>query len=112
MLRRRPLVGLAVATCLGAASLARQKTDAAALAEGKLNEMIATGDWQFGGASGDFGEAWPEFHWMSMSSDWSADPTLKQFSVRVYWNSRGEEREVVLTTLLYQGSSTTTAAAM
>ena len=104
-----PVAMHGISLCMAAASLARQKTEAAGLAESKLNEMIATGDWQFGGASGDFGQAWPEFHWASMSGDWSADPTLKQVSVRVYWNARGEEREVVLTTLMYQ-SSTTTAA--
>ena len=94
-----------ISLCLGAASVARQRTEAAGLAEAKLNELLATGDWQFGMMSGDFGEAWPEYRWTGGTSDFS-DPTLRQLSVRVFWASRGQQRDVKLTTLVYQSQST------
>jgi len=93
-----------ISQCVRAASLARQKSEAAGLAEGKLNELIATGDWQFGVTSGDFGEAWPEYHWKAGTSEFT-DPTLQQLSVQVYWTSRNEQRDVTLTTLVYESTS-------
>jgi general secretion pathway protein I len=93
-----------ISQCVRAASTARQKSEAAGLAEAKLNELIATGDWQFGAASGDFGDLGPEYHWKAGTSAFS-DPTLQQLSVQVFWNSRGEQRDVTLTTLVYQGQS-------
>jgi len=93
-----------ISQCVRATSVARQKSEAAGLAEAKLNELVATGDWQFGVTSGDFGEAWPEYRWKVVMSDFS-DPTLQQLSVQVFWTSRGEQRDVTLTTLVYQGQS-------
>jgi prepilin-type N-terminal cleavage/methylation domain-containing protein len=98
-----PVAMNGISLCLASASIARQKSEAAALAEAKLNELIATGDWQSGMTSGDFGEAWPEFHWTGSTSAWS-DPTVQQLSVRVFWIGRGQERDVTLTTLVYQGT--------
>ena len=98
-----PVAMHGISLCLASASVARQKSEAAALAEAKLNELVATGDWQYGMTSGDFGEAWPEFHWTGGTSAWS-DPTVQQLSVRVFWVGRGQERDVTLTTLVYQGT--------
>ena len=95
-----------VSMCLSAASLARQRTEAAGLAEAKLNELLATGDWQFGSTSGEFGEAWPGYRWGCGTSEFS-DPTLSQLYVRVVWTHRGQERDVTVTTLVYQSQSTT-----
>ena len=94
-----------VSMCMNAASLARQRTEAAGLAEAKLNELLATSEWQFGATSGDFGEAWPGYQWTVGTSEFS-DPTLQQLSIRVSWVSRGLERDVILSTLVYQGQST------
>lgn len=93
-----------ISQCVRATTVARQKSEAAGLAESKLNELIATGDWQYGVTSGDFGDAWPEYHWKCGTSDFS-DPTLQQLSVQVFWSSRGEQRDVTLTTFVYQGQS-------
>ena len=91
--------GISLAT---AASLeARRRSEAAALAEAKLSEILATGDWQFGSASGDFGEAWPDYRWGSSATSWASDATMMEVYVRVTWTSRTLEREVVLTTLVY-----------
>ena len=98
-----------VTLCTATAQAARQRGEATALAEAKLSELIATGDWQFGATSGEFGEAWPEYRWAAGAADWAGDPSIamKELSLRVYWVSRQQEREVVLTTLLYQSETTT-----
>jgi len=98
-----------ISMCVAAAGDARHRTEAAALAEAKLDEMLATGDWQFGSTSGDFGEAWPEYHWEMTSGLWQSDSTMAEVGVRVTWTSREQEREVVLTTLVYQGETTTSS---
>jgi prepilin-type N-terminal cleavage/methylation domain-containing protein len=96
-----------ISQCVRAASISRQKSEAAGLAEAKLNELIATGDWEFGATTGDFGEAWPEYRWKAGTSEFT-DPTLQQLSVQVFWTSRAEQRDVTLTTLVYQSQSSGT----
>ena len=95
-----------VTLCTATAGAARQRSEATALAEAKLSELIATGDWEFGATSGEFGEAWPEYRWEAGAADWASDATMKELSVRVFWISRQQEREVVLTTLLYPSQAT------
>lgn len=94
-----------ISACLATSIAARQRGEAAALAEAKLGELIATGDWEFGALSGEFGEAWPEYRWSASASDWVSDSTMKELYVRVVWTSRRQEREVVLTTLIYQSTT-------
>ena len=103
-----PVAMNGISLCLASASVARQRSEAAALAEAKLNELVATGDWQYGMTSGVFGDAWPEYHWSAGTSTWS-DPLVQQLSIRVFWVGRGQERDVVLTTLVYQGTGATGA---
>ena len=94
-----------IAICTSSSVVARQRSEAAALAEAKLSELIATGEWEFGATSGDFGEEWPDYRWSGSAATWSADPMMTEVYVRVYWVSRQQEREVVLTTLIYAGDS-------
>ena len=98
----------AVSVSMQASDNGRARAEAAGLAEAKLNEIVATGDWQFGNAAGEFGEPWPDYRWGMSVTDWEADATLKEISVRVLWTRRGQDRMVELTTLLYQGQTTTT----
>ena len=95
-----------IALCTATSVVARQRSEAAALAEAKLSELIATGDWQFGALSGEFGDEWPEYRWTGSAAAWASDPTMTELSIRVNWTSRRQEREVVLTTLLYKAEST------
>ena len=99
-----------ITLCTATSVTARQRSEAAALAEAKLGELIATGDWQFGALSGEFGEAWPEYRWSGSAGAWSSDPTMTELSVRVTWTSRQQEREIVLTTLIYDTASQTDSA--
>ena len=59
----------------------------------------------YGALSGDFGDAWPQYKWSGATGAWE-DASLQELSVRVYWTSRGQEREVVVTTLVFESQAT------
>jgi prepilin-type N-terminal cleavage/methylation domain-containing protein len=99
-----------ISMCTAASVAARHRSEAAALGEAKLNELIATGDWQYGAAGGDFGEDWPEYHWTAASGNWPSDPTMTQLELHVTWVSRQQDHEMVLTTLIYSGQSSTSTS--
>lgn len=85
------------------AGAAKQRMEAAALAETRLGELLATGEWLNGDLSGDFGPDWPDHHWTADVRDWEGT-TLRQVDVRVKWTTRGKERSITLTTLVYTGN--------
>ena len=94
--------GISLATTM--ASLSKQRIEAGTLAETKLAELLATGEWQNGDLSGDFSPDWPNYRWSAEVQEWG-EATLRQLDVRVEWESRGMERYVQLTTLVYVESS-------
>jgi len=96
-----------ISMCTAASVAARHRSEAAALGEAKLTELIATGDWQYGATGGDFGEDWPDYHWTGASGNWQSDPSMTQLEVHITWTSRQDEHEVVLTTLIYSGQTGT-----
>src|SRR3954471_9087259 len=57
-----PVTMQALSVSLGAASGARHMTEASGLAQAKLNELIATAQWD-DTSSGDFGEDHPGYRW-------------------------------------------------
>jgi prepilin-type N-terminal cleavage/methylation domain-containing protein len=88
---------------LSAASSARHRTEAATLAQAKLNELIATGQWN-AGQSGDFADKnHPEYHWSAQSS--SRDYGVFEVVVNLTWNENGAERKFALTTMAYDTTS-------
>jgi prepilin-type N-terminal cleavage/methylation domain-containing protein len=98
-----PVAMQGVSLAVSASQVARQRTEAAALAESKLAELAATGDWQYGLLSGDFGPDWPDYRWSGAAEPWQSTTTMRQLSVRVIWTARGQDRQVILTTLVYGG---------
>jgi hypothetical protein len=99
-----------ISMCTAASVAARHRSEAAALGEAKLTELIATGDWQYGATGGDFGEDWPDYHWTSASGSWPSDPAMTQLEVHITWTSRQDEHEDVLTTLIYPSQTATGAS--
>lgn len=93
------------------ADAARRRTEATGLAQSKLAEIVATGQWQQGNLSGDFGSDWPAYRWEATVQPWALDNTnesLQQIDLRVIWTARGREYSVSVTTLAYaKGQSTT-----
>jgi prepilin-type N-terminal cleavage/methylation domain-containing protein len=123
-----PVAMKAVSLSTDTARNARARTEAAGLAEAKLAELIATGEWQSGVLSGDFGTDWPQYRWNAEVGTWTppayndngSDPgnTVSEIDLQVFWRtSGGVDRSVTLSTLVYQsnpnnststGSSSTT----
>ena len=89
--------------CLATASHAQQHAQAASLAQGKLAEIVATGELYDAEMTGDFGKDLPEYTWAAQIGEWE-DPRLLQVDVAVVWTRRGQERYVELSTLVYMGS--------
>jgi len=94
-----PVALRGVSLASAAASLAKRKTVAVALAETKLAELTLSGDWNDSDLSGDFGDDYPDYRWEGEVTTWE-DALLLQLEVRVLWPWRGGERSVTLTTLV------------
>ena len=69
-----------------------------------LAELTTAGVPQFSETSGDFTPDNPEYRWTAEFSDWQ-EANLKQLQVQVIWKTRGSERSVALTTLIYAEGS-------
>jgi type II secretory pathway pseudopilin PulG len=98
-----PVAMQGVSLAVAASQNARQRSEAAALADAKLSQLVATGDWQYGLLSGDFGPDWPDYRWNGAAEPWQTSATIRQLSVRVTWTARNQERQVILSTLVYGG---------
>jgi type II secretion system protein I len=102
-----PAVMQAISLATAAAGTARQRSEASALAESKLNELTATNQWQSGGLSGDFGEQWPGYTWQAEVQSW-VEPSARELHVHVTWHARGRDYDVTLSTLVYTAAPVTT----
>ena len=100
--------GIALATSAG--SIAKQRSEAYGLCESKLNELLATGQYQYGNVSGDFSPDFPKYQWSAIIQDWS-DPNVQQLDVHVKWTARGTQQDIVLSTLVYPNANPATLGA-
>jgi type II secretory pathway pseudopilin PulG len=98
-----PAVMHGVLLCLATADHATHQARAASLAQSKLAELVATKELYDAEMAGDFGEDVPEYTWTAQVNEWE-DSRLVQVDVAVMWTSRGQERHVSLSTLVYMGS--------
>ena len=98
-----PAVVHGVQLCLATADHAVHQARAASLAQSKLAELVATGDLYDAEMAGDFGQDLPEYTWAAQVNEWE-DSRLMQVDVAVMWTSRGKERHVALSTLVYTGT--------
>jgi general secretion pathway protein I len=112
-----------VAAASSAASSAQKRTKAAALASSKLQEVLATGQYENGNTSGDFGaDEGPEyqgFRWEAQLSAWNqagfnaqdlGTQTLQQLDLKVTWRGRGGDQSLILSTLVYSNAPVGPAA--
>jgi len=95
-----PVAMQAISVATHAAGDARRRLEAAALAEGKLAELVAAGEWQTAELSGGFAPEYPEYTWRAEVTEWPTAAGLRQLAVEVGWVARGRERAVTLTTLV------------
>ena len=109
-----PVAMRAISVSTGMAGNARHRSEAGALAESKLAELIATGTWQNGRLDGDFGTAWPDYHWHADSQTWSptqvvdngSGNVISELDVHISWTARGAEQSLTLGTLVYSSGGT------
>ncbi|HEY7116770.1 MAG TPA: hypothetical protein VH475_09300, partial [Tepidisphaeraceae bacterium] len=94
-----------VTVALAEASKARHQAEAATLAEAKLNEMIAQGDWNSGGGSGDFSPDYPQYKWTATASTPDANINVTQVDLSVTWNERGQDRTYNVSTFVYANAN-------
>ena len=99
-----PIAMRAISLSAANASLAAQRTEATALAQLKLNELIVTRDYENGEQSGDFGEDWPNYQWQANTSQWSGQ-SLIQVDVTVTWTHSGQERILKVSTLVFDNET-------
>jgi prepilin-type N-terminal cleavage/methylation domain-containing protein len=101
-----PVALRGVTLSLNAASHAKHQAEAATLAESKLSELVAQGDWSFGNNSGDFGNDWPNYHWACETTNPDPNVNVTEVSVTVTWTERGKERTATVATFVYAGAAT------
>ena len=101
-----PVVMRGVSVAARAASSARRNTEAASLAQSKLNELVATEQWRSGYLAGQFdaddGDNAYDYAWSAQATNWS-ERYVRQLAVSVTWTSGGAQQSVTLTTLVYEG---------
>ena len=101
--------GITIASRAGA--LARHRTEAAALATSKLQEILATQQWETGGGlSGDFiQDGYPDYTWQAELAPWNQagfsaqdiqPQTLQQLDLKVTWGKKGTD-SLTVSTLVY-----------
>ncbi|HLX59731.1 MAG TPA: prepilin-type N-terminal cleavage/methylation domain-containing protein [Planctomycetota bacterium] len=97
-----PVVMQAFDVTTSMATLARQRTEAAALADSQINELVGTGDWKLGVLSGDFADqGHPEYTWRAELVNWDTS-TLEELDVHVIWEFHGKEHDYTVSTLVDQ----------
>ena len=97
-----PAVVRGLSLCLATAEHARDQAVAASLAQSKLDELVAEQEVYDAEMGGDFGEDQPGYAWAAQVNGWE-DDRLVQLDVAVTWTRRGQQYQVVLSTLVYVG---------
>lgn len=93
-----------LAASLGEA--AEQRRQALHLADLKLQELVVTGTWQDGEASGDFGDDYSRFRWELTTDSWTAvDVTMRRLELTVRGPARQGETVVTLSTLVPEATT-------
>lgn len=94
-----------------ASKIARHRSESSALAESKLTELVATGQWQNGPTQGDFGQDWPDYTWSADVGNWDQAENMQQLRVTVSWtdSARGQE-SITLDTLVYLSNAAASGA--
>jgi len=92
---------------LSAASTAKHRTEAADLAESKLNELVVLGEWNQT-MSGDFSPQHPDYRWSLQSG--SRDYGVFDVTLTVSWTEAGVERQFILSTLAYDTTAVTSSS--
>ncbi len=94
-----PVVLQAVSLSMQLGADAKLRGEAAQLAKGKLDELVATTEWQGGKLGGEFEGQTQPFTWTGQVQGWG-DAGLSQLDVTVKYKVAGKEKSVTVTTLV------------
>jgi len=86
----------------------RQTAEATALAQSKLDEIIATGDWQYGSTSGQEEIGPTIYQWTTALDTYETEVNVQTLTITVSWIRRTMSNSVVLTTIVYTPQNPTT----
>jgi len=104
-----PVVSEAITVALSTSSMVRHRSEAAALAESKMTDLVVTGEWQEGVLAGDFAPQSPDYRWEAGVDAWDlGDGTVQQLTVKVAWMRGSVEDYVMVNTLVYPSNTTST----
>ncbi|MCK5565363.1 MAG: type II secretion system protein GspI [Planctomycetes bacterium] len=91
--------GISIVSIL--ASDSEHRYEAVDLAENKLAEVLLEGSWQDNSSQSDqFENEYEDYQWVLDVSDWTG-ASVKQVDIFVYWQQRNRQREIRLSTLVY-----------
>jgi len=99
-----PVAMSGISLALNVADESKRRTEAAALAQSKLAEIVAYNEWTTASLGGDFSPDRPQYRWAAQATAWEGTQ-LQQLDVQVLWRSRGQDHHVTLSTLVYAGIS-------
>jgi type II secretion system protein I len=105
-----PAVMEGVSISLAEASLARQRTEAATVAQSQLATLLITNQWSGGVLAGDVDSNGTTYHWQATVAAWPLDTTtvgLTQVDMVVSWVGRKGAQSVTLSTLTYDRTGST-----
>lgn len=104
-----PVCMRAISLAIAAASSARHNSEAASLAQEKLNEIVLTG---IGSAatSGDFAPDHPDYKWNLETQ--SRDYSLTEADLTVTWIERGQQHSMLVSTLVSDSASGTSSSSI
>ena len=95
-----PVAMRCIGLCTRLGGHSRRQIEAATLARTKLTELTVSQDWNTSEKSGDFGTAWPGYRWTATVTNWT-DSIVSQLNLTVTWQSQGQERSLIFSTLVY-----------
>ena len=103
-----PVATQGISLAVQTSTAARHRGEAAGLAEAKLNELVATGEWQTAALNGNFDGDFSNYHWDATVSAWNQDTSgesLQQIDLKVTWTARNSLQSLTLSTLTYVRTS-------
>jgi len=107
-----PVIMSGISLSTRAGSVARRRAEAGGLAESKLNELVATGEWQ-SMLQGDFGtdDPWKDYTWTAELNPWSqsmgvnGSNVIQELDLHVNWKEGNAQQQSTVSTLVYQSAS-------
>lgn len=94
-----PVAMQGISVAISLSGEARRRSEAAALAKSKLDELVVTQQWNTAQASNRFEDPWSDYQWSLTTEDWQAGQ-MTQLTVEVTWTARQKQQSLTMTTLV------------